>query len=76
MTIHEERAAFDALLPNLLLTHAGKWVLGKDGKVVDFFSTAAEAYEAGVFRFYPNVFLVTRVERRRTAWMPPRYALH
>jgi hypothetical protein len=38
---------FEQLLPSLLATHRGKFALMRDGKIVEFFDTARDAYIAG-----------------------------
>lgn len=39
--------AFQKQLPNLLKTHAGKFALMREEKIIDFFDTARDAYIAG-----------------------------
>jgi hypothetical protein len=40
-------AAFTRELPNLLQTQRGKFALMRDGKIIEFFDTARDAYLAG-----------------------------
>jgi hypothetical protein len=40
--------AFEAKLPDLLKTHAGKFAPMHDGEIVEFFDTARDAYLAGM----------------------------
>jgi hypothetical protein len=39
--------AFQKQLPSLLSSHRGKFALMRDGKIVEFFDTARDAYIAG-----------------------------
>lgn len=43
--------AFQARLPELLATHHGKTALMKDGEIVDFFDSYADAVRFGLERF-------------------------
>lgn len=45
--------AFMQQLPQLLVTHRGKFALMRDGSVVEFFDTSADAYRAGQ-KLYPD----------------------
>lgn len=45
--IENNYEAFQLELPSLLTSHRGKFALMRDGKVVDFFDTARDAYVAG-----------------------------
>jgi len=46
-------AAFQKELPSLLKSHAGKFALMRDGKIVEFFDTARDAYVTGL-RIFPE----------------------
>lgn len=62
-TLAVEQAAFDALLPSLLESHAGQYVLFKDGQPVEFFDGHEAAFNAGLERFgLDAVFLVAPIE--------------
>ena len=45
--IENNYEAFQLELPSLLASHRGKFALMRDGKVVEFFDTARDAYVAG-----------------------------
>lgn len=54
--------AFVDSLPTLLKTHAGKFALMRDGKIVEFFDTARDAYVAGTTIFKDdNLFSIQEV---------------
>lgn len=59
--LEKNYAAFTAQLPQLLQTHAGKFALMRDGKIVEFFDTARDAYVAGQKIHPDGVFSVQRV---------------
>lgn len=45
--------AFMQQLPQLLVMHRGKFALMRDGNVIEFFDTSADAYRAGQ-KLYPD----------------------
>lgn len=47
----EESERFYEALPDLITTHAGRWVVFKGGEVVSDHDTEEEAYADGVERF-------------------------
>ena len=47
----EETKRFWAVLPELLKTIPGRWVVFKDGVVVADYATGSEAHRAGIERF-------------------------
>jgi hypothetical protein len=47
----KETLKFREMLPTLMVSHAGKWVLFKDERVVGAHATEMEAFEAGVSAF-------------------------
>ena len=46
--------AFQMLLPDIIHAHRGKHALMRDGKIIDFFDGAWEAYQAGADRLIPQ----------------------
>lgn len=50
-TILKESQMFREMLPSLLPSYAGKWVLFRDGGVVSVHATETDAYQAGVSKF-------------------------
>jgi hypothetical protein len=50
-TVLKETLKFREMLPTLMLSHAGKWVLFKGEAVISAHATEVEAYEAGVSTF-------------------------
>lgn len=50
----EQTKLFYASLPSLMTTHAGRWVVFRDGSVQSDHTTEAEAYLAAVERFGVN----------------------
>lgn len=72
--IREEQRAFDALLPRLLETHPGAFVVLRGGEVQGTFPDYASAYAFAVGRFgLDEPFLVApvaspRVESISVAW--------
>ena len=62
----EEQAAFDELLPFLLEEHRGQFVVVHDGKVVDFFESYRDAYQAGIVRLgVDEIYLVSKVQEKK-----------
>lgn len=53
--------AFVELLPNLVKTHGGKFALMREGKVIEFFDTARDAYFAGLKLYPDQMFSVQEV---------------
>lgn len=53
--------AFQAQLPSLLPSYRGKFALMRDGKIVEFFDTARDAYVAGQKLFDNRLFSVQEV---------------
>jgi hypothetical protein len=65
LTLQEEQAAFDEQTDALLPTHAGKFVLFKGGRPIEFFDDHVAAYKAGLERFGPDrPFLVAEVAKQ------------
>ena len=56
--------AFMAILPELLRTHAGHFVLMRDGKIVQFFNTDADAMADGDRTFIDGLYSVLEVSVR------------
>ena len=53
--------AFQELLPGLVASHAGKFALMRDGKIVEFFDTARDAQVAGTKLFPDEQFSIQQV---------------
>ena len=63
MPIEDERKAFEALLPNLLKQHPGKFALIHDRKLLDVFDDFASAYAQGLDIVGLDVpFLVSEIQ--------------
>ncbi len=59
----EETKRFQANLPVLMRELEGRWVLYKDGRVIDVFQTEDEAFKAGLEKFgLDGAHIVIRVE--------------
>jgi len=62
----QETLRFREMLPALMLSHAGKWVLFKDGSVVSVHATETQAFEEGVIAFgSEGGFVVALVAKTR-----------
>jgi hypothetical protein len=59
--IESNYEAFQKELPNLIQTHRGKFALMHDGKIVEFFDTARDAFVAGQKLFEDKLFSVQEV---------------
>lgn len=46
--VRKNYEAFVKQLPELLSTHRGKFALMHDGKIIEFFDTAGDAYKVGI----------------------------
>jgi hypothetical protein len=57
--------AFQAKLPELLKTHAGKFAVLRHGETVEFFDTLSDAARFGVRMFPDDMFSVQEVTERR-----------
>ena len=61
-----ETLKFREMLPTLMLSHAGKWVLFRDGQVISAHATETEAFESGVSAFgSEGGFVVALVAKTR-----------
>lgn len=61
-TIADERAAFEAQLPELLESHAGETVLFHGGAPIGFFPDEEQAYEEALTRYgLDEAFLISRI---------------
>lgn len=69
-------AAFQALLPDLLKTHAGKFAVMRDGKVVEFFDSLADAARFGHAQFGDANFSVQEVTSKNVNLGFYSYAMH
>jgi hypothetical protein len=56
--------AFTALLPSLIPMQEGRFALMRNGAVVDFFDTPADALKAGRTQFGDGLFSVQTVSRK------------
>ncbi|WP_353198151.1 hypothetical protein [Sandarakinorhabdus sp.] len=56
--------AFEVLLPTLLATNFGQYVLLRDGQCAGLFNTAIEAFGAGEEKFEDGLFSVQKVESK------------
>jgi len=70
--VYKEQMAYNEIRDDLCKTeHAGKAVLFEGGKVVDFFETEWQAYEAGLDRFGPDGgFVIDLVAPQRVIFIP------
>ena len=59
--VEQNYTAFVTQLPKLIKTHAGKFALMHDGKIVEFFDTARDAYVAGSAQYKPGDFSIQEV---------------
>ncbi len=57
-------AAFQAILPELLRTHAGHFALMRDGKIVQFFNTDVDAMAYGVQTYDDGLYAVLGVSEQ------------
>ena len=53
--------AFVRVLPTIVPSHAGKFALMHDAKIVEYFDTAADAYRAGQQLFKDKPFSIQEV---------------
>ncbi len=63
MSIESDIEFYKQLLPELLPEFEGKWVLIKDGELIEVYDTNEAAYTAGVQKFGAPPFLVREVRR-------------
>lgn len=59
--IRQNYDAFLAQLPQLVVTHRGKFALMHDGTIREFFDTARDAYAAGQQLFPDGLFSIQEV---------------
>ena len=62
--IDQNYAAFRALLPDLMMTSAGKWALLRNAQLEAIFDTARDAQLAGEKLFTDGLFSVQEVRDR------------
>jgi hypothetical protein len=60
-----DRDAFAAKLPELLLTHAGKFALFKSGAFVDAYDSMDGAYKAGLTKFGLERFYIGHIATKQ-----------
>lgn len=68
--------AFLALLPELLVSHPGKFVVMQNGKPIDFFDSLADAVKYGHSKFGDMNFSVQEVTSKNINLGFYSYALH
>jgi hypothetical protein len=68
--------AFKKLLPELVKTHAGKFAVMHDGKVVEYFDTLADAAKCGVGTYGQGKFSVQEVTSKEINLGFYSYALY
>ncbi len=68
--------AFKKLLPELLSSHAGKFAVLRDEKVVDFFDSLADAVRFAHAKFGDDNFSVQEVTSKNVNLGYYSYALH
>ena len=51
--VRSNYAAFVRRLPEILALHQGKFALMRDGEIIEFFDTSADAFRAGE-KLYPD----------------------
>lgn len=59
--VDDNFAAFQELLPELLLTHAGKFAVMHNGAVVEFFDSLADAARFGYLKYGDIDFSVQQI---------------
>lgn len=62
--IDENYAAFEKMLPGIMLQHAGRFALMRNAGIVDFFDTARDAVIAGDHLYEDGEFSVQEVTMR------------
>ncbi len=67
-------AAVIEILPELLRTHAGSFVLVRDGQIVQYFSAGLEAIVCGQESFEDRMFSVIELHKRLANLAPPEAA--
>ena len=67
---------FREVLPELLMTHAGKYAVMRDGAVIDFFDTFRDAVHFGCAKFGEDDFSVQEVTKPNVSLGYHSYALH
>lgn len=67
----ENYTAFMDMLPDLLKEHAGRWVVLRQGELIDFYDSMGEALKAGETRFADKDFSIQQVSGSIVAlnWM-------
>ncbi|MBI5148764.1 hypothetical protein HZA33_03730 [Candidatus Pacearchaeota archaeon] len=50
-------------LPEMLKQHEGKWIVMGEEKPLGFYETDEEAYEAAIHKYYPQPFLLRKVDK-------------
>jgi len=73
--LDKELAFFASQKDELLKHYENKYVLIKDEKLIDFFSTFEEAYRDGINRFGTEIFLIKKVSRIEEQARIPAWAL-
>ena len=74
--VDQNYEAFKLLLPELLKTHAGKFAVMKDGKIVEYFDTLGDAVRFGNSNFGDGNFSIQEVTSQNVNLGFHSYALH
>lgn len=74
--IDENYQAFLVLLPELLKTHPGKFLVMRDGKPAEFFDTARDAMVFGVRTYEDGLFSVQEVTDKKADLGYYSHAVH
>ncbi len=60
--IENNYAIFKNVLPQIIDNHRGTFALMKDGKIIDYYSTAIDAERAGYGAYKDGMFSVQKVD--------------
>jgi hypothetical protein len=74
--VDENFTVFSRLLPGLLKTHPGKFVVMHDGKLIDYFDTVSDAVRFGHAKFGDMDFSVQEITPEKITLGFHSYALH
>lgn len=74
--VEKNFAVFQRMLPELLNSHPGKFVVLHDGEVVDFFDTLRDAVRFGAAKFGDQNFSIQEITRKTINLGYHSYALN